>query len=68
MLSDVVSELTTKKKYSLTVAIINTEDNEKMDAKITIIQEEGYVSSSTTHVKLAFSETPKEYVTSLPHL
>ena len=51
MLSDVVSELTTKKKYSLTVAIINTEDNEKMDAKITIIQEEGYVSSSTTHVK-----------------
>ena len=45
--------------HSITAAIINVTYNENLAAKITIIQEEGYVSSSTKHVESALSETLK---------
>ena len=53
MVSNVVSESTTKKICSLTAAIINAVDDANLNAILTITQEEGYVAYYTTHVESA---------------
>ena len=51
MVSDVVSEPSTKTIHSLVTAIINAVYNENLDAKTRITQEEVSVASSTSHVE-----------------
>ena len=63
VVSDVVSGPPLKKIRSLNAYVINTVENEKMSAKITITQEEGSVDYYTTHVEEVFSETSKSYST-----
>ena len=50
VLSDVVYEPPTNQSRSLTSAIINTAYNAKLTVKLTIIQEEESIFSSTTNV------------------
>ena len=49
VVSDVVSGPPNKKIRSLAAAIINAVDNANFTEKLTITQEEGYISYSTTH-------------------